>query len=121
LLKNKDIMSSPLASIDLPAMDLSSSIFDFDFGAGFDDFGVEVFDDFGADFERDSDYDFLGTAFDAGFDSTVEDSVTAEFLGIGPVVVVVPVREDVFGVPTVSIVSRASLSRHGLGILLAQG
>ena len=79
LLKNKDIMSSPLASIDLPAMDLSSSIFDFDFGAGFDDFGVEVFDDFGADFERDSDYDFLGTAFDAGFDSTVEDSVTAEF------------------------------------------
>ncbi len=42
-------------------------------------------------------------------------------LEIGPVVVVVPVREDVFDVPTVSIVSRASLSRHGLGILLTRG
>ncbi len=31
---------------------LSSSIFDFDFGTGFDDFGVKAFDDFGADFER---------------------------------------------------------------------
>jgi hypothetical protein len=72
-------MSSPLASIDLPTMDLSSSIFDFDFGAVCDDFGVEVFDDFDADFERAFDFDFLGTAFDAGFDSTVEDSVTAKF------------------------------------------
>jgi hypothetical protein len=33
-------------------MGLSSSIFDFDFGTGFDDFGVEAFDDFGADFQR---------------------------------------------------------------------
>jgi hypothetical protein len=60
-------------------MDLSSSILNFDFGAGFDDFGVEVFDYFGADFEQAFDFDFLGTAFNAGFDSTVEDSVTAEF------------------------------------------
>ncbi len=33
-------------------MDLSSSIFDFDFGTGFEDFGVEAFDDFGADFQQ---------------------------------------------------------------------
>jgi hypothetical protein len=58
-------------------MDLSSSIFDFDFGAGFDDFGVEAFDDFGADFQRAFDFDF-GPAFDAGF-STFEGLVTAEF------------------------------------------
>ena len=31
-------------------MDLSSSIFDYDFGTGFDDFGIGAFDDFGADF-----------------------------------------------------------------------
>ena len=43
-------------------------------------------------------------------------------LGIGPVVVVVPVRrEGVFDGPTVCIVSRVSLSRHGFGILLARG
>jgi hypothetical protein len=42
-------------------------------------------------------------------------------LGIGPVVVVAPIREGVFNVPTVCIVSRVSLSRHGLGILLARG
>ncbi len=60
-----------------PAMDLSSSIFDFDFGAGFDDFDVKAFDDFGADFQQAFDFDF-GTAFDAGF-SNFEGSVTAEF------------------------------------------
>ena len=58
-------------------MDLSSSIFNFDFGAGFDDFGVEAFDDFGADFERAFDLDF-GAAFDAGF-SNFEGLATAKF------------------------------------------
>ena len=58
-------------------MDLSSSIFDYDFGTGFDDFGIGAFDDFGADFQRAFDFDF-GTAFDAGF-SNFEGSVTAEF------------------------------------------
>ncbi len=42
-------------------MDLSSSIFDYDFGTGFDDFGVGALDDFGADFQRAFDFDF-GTA-----------------------------------------------------------
>ena len=56
-------------------MDLSSSIFDYDFG--FDDFGIGAFDDFGADFQRAFDFDF-GTAFNAGF-SNFEGSVTAEF------------------------------------------
>ena len=56
-------------------MDLSSSIFDYDFGTGCDDFGVGAFNDFGADFQRAFDFDF-GTAFDAGF-SNFEGSVTA--------------------------------------------
>ena len=58
-------------------MDLSSSIFDYDFGTGFDDFGIGAFDDFGADFQRAFDFDF-GTTFDAGF-SNFEGLVTAEF------------------------------------------
>jgi hypothetical protein len=58
-------------------MDLSLSIFNYDFGTGVDDFGVRAFDDFGADFQRAFDFDF-GTAFDAGF-SSFEGSVTAEF------------------------------------------
>jgi len=58
-------------------MDLSSSIFDYDFGTGCDDFGVGAFNDFGADFQRAFDFDF-GTAFDAGF-SNFEGSVTTEF------------------------------------------
>ena len=58
-------------------MDLSLSIFDYDFGTGFDDFGIGAFDDFGADFQRAFDFDF-GTTFDAGF-SNFEGSVTAEF------------------------------------------
>ena len=58
-------------------MDLSSSIFDYDFGTGFDDFGVGAFDDFGADFQWAFDFDF-GTAFDAGF-TNFEGLVTAEF------------------------------------------
>ena len=59
-------------------MDLSSSIFDFNFEAGFDDFGVKAFDNFGADFERVFDFDF-GTAFDAGDFSNFEALVTIEF------------------------------------------
>ncbi len=43
-------------------MDLSLSIFNFDYGTGFDDFGVKAFDDFGAEF----DFDF-GNAVDAVF------------------------------------------------------
>ena len=78
-IKNKDITSTPLASINLSAMDLSSSMFDFDFGAGFDDFGVEALDNFGADFERAFAFDFLGTALYAGSDSNVEESVTVNF------------------------------------------
>ena len=58
-------------------MDLASSIFDYDFGTGFDDYGIGAFDDFGADFQRAFDFDF-GTTFDAGF-SNFEGSVTAEF------------------------------------------
>ena len=60
-------------------MDLSSSMFDFDFGAGFDDFGVEAFDNFGADFERAFAFDFLGTTLDAGSESNVEESVDVDF------------------------------------------
>jgi hypothetical protein len=47
-------------------MDLSSSIFDYDFGTGFDDFVVGALDDYGADFQRAFDFDF-GTAFDAAY------------------------------------------------------
>ena len=54
------------------------SIFNFDFGAGFDDFSVEAFDDFGADFEQAFDFDF-GTVFNAGGFSNFEASVTIEF------------------------------------------
>ena len=44
-------------------MNHSSSLFVFDFAAGFDDFGVDAFYDFGADFERLFDFDF-GSSFD---------------------------------------------------------
>ena len=52
-----------------------SSLFDFDFEDGFDDFGVESFHDFGADFERLFDLDF-GTSFDCL--SNFEDSVSSD-------------------------------------------
>ena len=91
-------------------MDFSSSMFDFDFGAGFDDFGVKAFDNFGADFERAFAFDFLGTTLDTGSDNNVEESVDVDFdmyplLGICQVVIVFPIREDVFGVRIAYIVS----------------
>ena len=58
-------------------MDPSLSLFDFDFGADFDDFGVEAFYDFGADFEHAFDFDF-NALFDAGF-SNFEGSDNAKF------------------------------------------
>jgi hypothetical protein len=104
-------------------MDLSSSIFDFDFGAGFDDFGIEAFDDFGAEFQQAFDFD-SGTAFDAGF-SNFEGSVTAKFddESVGD-------WSGGSGRPRqrrrVRLANRvyriaSSLSWHGLGILLARG
>lgn len=56
-------------------MDLSLSLFDFDFGAGFDVFGEEVFDDFGAYFAQAFDF---GATFDAAFNN-FEGLVSAEF------------------------------------------
>ena len=44
-------------------MNHSSSQFVFDFATGFDDFGVDAFYDFGADFERLFDFNF-GSSFD---------------------------------------------------------
>ena len=71
-------MLLPLALINLPDMDLLPSIFDFDFEAGFDDFGVKAFDNFGTDFEWAFDFDF-GTAFNAVGFSNFEASVTIKF------------------------------------------
>ena len=65
-------------------MDPSLSLLDFDFTAGFDDFGVEAFYNFGADFERLFDFDF-GSSFDcsSNFEGSSVSSEIADDESVG--------------------------------------
>ncbi len=65
-------------------MNHSSSLFVFDFAAGFNDFGVDAFYDFGADFEHLFDFDF-GSSFDcfSNFEGSLVSSVGVYIVMVG--------------------------------------
>ena len=71
-INNKYIVSPPLASFISPDMDdPSSSLLDFDFGAGFDVSEDDAFDDFDADFGRAFDFGDALDAASCNFDGSV--------------------------------------------------
>ena len=97
---------SPLGLFYPPAMSLSS----FDFGAGFDDFSIELFDNFGADFES-RPWNLilalgLRSASVISKDRSPSSSVMYFPFLIWLAMVVVLIGEGVFGVPTLSCVLR---------------
>ncbi len=122
-INNKYVVSPPLASFISPDMDdPSSSLLDFDFGAGFDVSEDDAFDDFDADFGRAFDFGDALDAASCNFDGSVTAEVDVRLLGISLKTVVAPALiKGKFAIPTMCIVLRASQSRHGTGILLVRG